>query len=64
MVPSTPALRAVTVTFNSGSMAKVVDYSLTNPASESPTPKQTLTDVAQVDLDLTTEVRLLQITHD
>ncbi len=53
----------VKVTFNAGPMAKVVDYSLTNPASASPTPKQTLTDVSQVSLDLTTEVRLLQVTH-
>jgi hypothetical protein len=44
-------------------MAKVVDYSLTNPPAASPMPKQTLTNVTQVNLDLTTEVRLLQVTH-
>jgi hypothetical protein len=53
----------VTLTFNAGPMKKVVDYSLTNPASESPAAKQTLTDVSQVTLDLTTEVRVLQVTH-
>ena len=53
----------VTVTFNAGPMAKVVDYSLTNPTSASPTPKQSLNGVSQVELDLTTEVRLLQVTH-
>jgi len=53
----------VTVKFNAGPMARVVDYSLTNPTSASPTPKQSLTGVSEVTLDLTTEVRLLQVTH-
>jgi hypothetical protein len=53
----------VTVTFGSGAMDQVVDYSLTNPPADNPTPKQTLSHVTQVTLDLTTEVRLLQITH-
>ena len=53
----------VTVTFNEGPMAQVVDYSLTNPITESPTPVQTLAQVSSVKLDLTTEVRLLQVTH-
>lgn len=53
----------VTVTFNEGPMTKVVDYSLTNPPSASPMPEQTLSNVTQVKLDLTTEVRLLQVTH-
>ena len=53
----------VTVTFHSGPMARVVDYALTDPPSAAPTPKQTLTNVTSVHLDLTTEVRLLQITH-
>jgi hypothetical protein len=53
----------VTVTFQAGPMARVVDYSLTHPASASPAPIQTLTNVTSVQLDLTTEVRLLQVTH-
>lgn len=53
----------VTVDFNAGPMTEVVDYSLTNPASASPTAIQTLSNVSQVKLDLTTEVRLLQVTH-
>lgn len=53
----------VTVKFNAGPMAKIVDYSLTNPTSATPAPKQTLTNASQVTLDLTTEVRLLQVTH-
>ena len=53
----------VTVQFNSMPMTKVVDYSLTNPASENPVAKQTLSNVGSVELDLTTEVRLLQVTH-
>ncbi len=60
---ATGASSHVTVTFNSASMSKVVDYSLTNPASDNPVAKQTLTDVKEVSLELTTEVRLLQITH-
>lgn len=60
---ATATTTPVTVTFNEGPMTKVVDYSLTNPASASPTPKQTLSHVTQVKLDLTTEVRLLQVTH-
>ncbi len=52
----------VTVTFEEGPMTRVVDYSLTTP-SASPTPVQTLTHVTSVSLELTTEVRLLQVTH-
>jgi hypothetical protein len=44
-------------------MTRVVDYSLTNPASASPTAIQTLSQVSQVKMSLTTEVRLLQVTH-
>jgi hypothetical protein len=53
----------VTVTFNASAMTSVVDYSLTNPATASPTPRQTLANVSTVQLDLTTEVRLLVVTH-
>jgi hypothetical protein len=60
---ATATTDAVTVTFNAGPMTKVVDYSLTNPAAADPAPKQTLTQVAIVHVDLTTEVRLLVVTH-
>jgi hypothetical protein len=53
----------VSVSFNAAPAAKVVDYSLTNPVADNPVPIQTLTNVTSVDLDLTTEVRLLQVTH-
>jgi hypothetical protein len=53
----------VTVTFNAAPMTKVVDYSLTNPVSETPTPIQTLSHVTSLTMTLTTEVRLLQVTH-
>jgi hypothetical protein len=53
----------VTVTFNEGPMTKIIDYSLTSAPSASPPPKQTLTNASSVTLDLTTEVRLLQVTH-
>jgi len=60
---ATGSTTPVTVTFNEGPMAEVIDYSLTNPASANPAPVQTLTNATSVHLDLTTEVRLLQITH-
>jgi hypothetical protein len=60
---ATSTTAPVTVTFNSGPMTRVVDYSLTNPASASPTAIQTLSQVSQVKMSLTTEVRLLQVTH-
>ncbi|HEY6458794.1 MAG TPA: hypothetical protein VIY73_01550 [Polyangiaceae bacterium] len=60
---ATSTTSAVTVKFNSVPMTKVVDYSLTNPASATPTAKQTLTDVTTLNVDLTTEVRLLVVTH-
>lgn len=60
---ATGSTTPVTITFNEGPMAQVVDYSLTNPASANPAPIQTLTSVSTVHLDLTTEVRLLQVTH-
>ena len=53
----------VTVKFNATPMTKVVDYSLTNPPSDHPTPVQTLNNVTTVSMDLTTEVRLLQVSH-
>ncbi len=59
---ATSTTTPVTVTFNEGPMAKVVDYSLTT-ASASPTPIHSLMHVASVKLDLTTEVRVLQVTH-
>jgi hypothetical protein len=60
---ATATTTPVTVHFNSGPMTRVVDYSLTNPASASPTAIQTLSQVSQVTMSLTTEVRLLQVTH-
>jgi hypothetical protein len=60
---ATGTTSVVTVKFNSLPMTKVVDYSLTNPASAAPTAKQTLTDVTTLNIDLTTEVRLLVVTH-
>ncbi|HEY3820538.1 MAG TPA: hypothetical protein VGL81_25405 [Polyangiaceae bacterium] len=60
---ATATTSPVTVKFNSVPMTKVVDYSLTNPASASPTAKQTLSNVTTVNVDLTTEVRLLVVTH-
>jgi hypothetical protein len=60
---ATGATSPVTVTFNAEPMKKVVDYSLTNPASPTPAPIQTLTNVSTVHMDLTTEVRLLEVTH-
>jgi hypothetical protein len=60
---ATATTTPVTVTFNAGSMTKVVDFSLTNPASASPTAIQTLSQASQVKMNLTTEVRLLQVTH-
>jgi hypothetical protein len=60
---ATGTTSAVTVKFNSLPMTKVVDYSLTNPASAAPSAKQTLSDATTVTLDLTTEVRLLVVTH-
>ena len=60
---ATGTTSSVTVTFNATPMTSVVDYSLTNPAAASPTPEQTLANVSTVQLDLTTEVRLLVVTH-
>ncbi len=53
--------RTVTVSFGGAPRSQVTDYSLTNPFSDNPQPKQTLSNVSTMTLNLTTEVRLLVI---
>lgn len=60
---NTSSTTPVTITFNSATMTSVVDYSLTNPITDTPTPIQTLSGVNSVVMQLTTEVRVLIITH-